>query len=166
MDESASAGSYGPESDRGPDYRVWPPVAVFVPLLVGIALTEWLGEPLLLDPAWARPIGWVLLGLFAVWNGWSILLMSQHRTGLLPGQETRVILERGPFGISRNPLYVGLVALHLAIALLWPSLWASALAPVVVAGLWWGAIAPEERYLRRKFGGEYAAYSNRVRRWL
>ena len=161
MDESAGTGS-----DRGPGYRVWPPVAVFVPLIAGIALTEWLGDAPLLDPAWARPIGWVLLGVFAVWNGWSLLLMSQHRTGLLPGQETRVILERGPFGISRNPLYVGLVALHLAIALLWPSLWALVLAPVAAAGLWWGAIAPEERYLRAKFGGEYAAYCNRVRRWL
>ena len=161
MDESAATGS-----GRGPDYRVWPPVAVFVPLIAGIALTEWLGEVRLLDAAWARPIGWVLLGFFAVWNGWSLLLMSQRRTGLLPGQETRAILERGPFGFSRNPLYVGLVTLHLALALLWPSLWALAFVPLVVAGLWWGAIVPEERYLRAKFGDEYAAYCNRVRRWL
>ena len=54
----------------------------------------------------------------------------------------------------------------MCIALLWPSLWALAFAPVVVAGLWWGAIVPEERYLRAKFGDEYAAYCNRVRRWL
>lgn len=153
-------------SDRGPDFRLWPPVAVFGPLVAGIALTEWLGEAPLVDPGWARPIGWVLLGLFALWNGWSLLLMRQHRTGLLPGQETRVILDRGPFGISRNPLYVGLVALHVAIALLWPSLWALALTPAVVAGLWWGAISPEERYLQAKFGDQYAGYCSRVRRWL
>ena len=152
--------------DRGPDFRLWPPASVLGPLTLGIVLTEWVGEAAIIDPAWARPIGWVLLGLFAVWNGWSLIVMRRHRTGLLPGQATRVVLDRGPFGVSRNPLYVGMIALHLAVALLWPSLWALALTPLVVAGLWWGAIAPEERYLRAKFGAEYAAYGERVRRWL
>lgn len=159
--EPRSAGS-----DGGPEFRLWPPVAVFAPLVTGIVLTEWLGEAPFLDLAWARPIGWLMLGLFAVWNGWSLLLMSQQRTGLLPGQETRVVLDRGPFGVSRNPLYVGLVTLYLAIALMWPSLWALVLTPLVVFGLWWGAITPEERYLQAKFGDEYAAYCKRVRRWL
>jgi protein-S-isoprenylcysteine O-methyltransferase Ste14 len=27
-------------------------------------------------------------------------------------------------------------------------------------------ILPEERYLRRRFGAEYDAYTTRVRRWL
>jgi protein-S-isoprenylcysteine O-methyltransferase Ste14 len=92
--------------------------------------------------------------------------MSRHRTGLLPGQETWVVLSQGPFAVTRNPLYVGLVAVYVAIALLWPSLWAVVLTPLVVVGLWWGAIMPEERYLRAKFGDEYSAYCERVRRWL
>jgi hypothetical protein len=48
---------------------VWPPVAVFVPLIAAIALTESIGEVPFLDPAWARPLGLVLLGAFGVWNG-------------------------------------------------------------------------------------------------
>ena len=152
--------------DTGPDFRLWPPVAIFAPLVAGVALTEVVGEPAALESVWARPIGWILLGLFAAWNGWSLVLMRQHRTGLLPGQETRLILDEGPFAVSRNPLYVGLLAAYLGLALLWPSLWALALLPVAFAGLWWGAIGPEERYLRSKFGRDYVAYSGRVRRWL
>ena len=30
----------------------------------------------------------------------------------------------------------------------------------------WGAILPEERYLRAKFGSPYTNYAARVRRWL
>jgi protein-S-isoprenylcysteine O-methyltransferase Ste14 len=33
-------------------------------------------------------------------------------------------LDRGPFRVSRNPLYLGLLTLHAGIALLWPSFWA------------------------------------------
>ena len=64
------------------------------------------------------------------------------------------------------PLYLGLIALDLGLALLWPSFWAVALLPAGVATLWWGSILPEERYLSEKFGAEYEAYRARVRRWL
>jgi len=56
--------------------------------------------------------------------------------------------------------------LDVALALLWPSAWALIGVPVGVALLFWGAIAPEERYLSTKFGAEYDAHRRRVRRWL
>ncbi len=161
------AGSFDTGNTRGgPAFRVWPPVSIGVPLLAGYALTAWLGEPRILDPSWSRPMGVVLLVAFAGWNGWALLLMRLHRTGLMPGQETRTIIDEGPFGVSRNPLYVGLVVAHIGLALLWTSLWAVVLLPFAIAGLRWGAIAPEERYLRARFGEEYIAYCARVRRWL
>jgi protein-S-isoprenylcysteine O-methyltransferase Ste14 len=30
----------------------------------------------------------------------------------------------------------------------------------------WGAIRPEERFLRERFGARYDDYTRRVRRWL
>jgi protein-S-isoprenylcysteine O-methyltransferase Ste14 len=75
-------------------------------------------------------------------------------------------LDRGPFGVSRNPLYLGLIALDVALALLAPSAWALLAVPIGFLALTWGAILPEERYLRAKFGAAYEAYSCRVRRWL
>jgi protein-S-isoprenylcysteine O-methyltransferase Ste14 len=155
-----------PAMADAPAYRIWPPVALGVPLLAGIVLTAVAGDPVALPVAASAIVAVVLLLAFALWNGWALWLMGRHRTALLPGGSTRVILDRGPFRVSRNPLYLGLIALDVALALLWPSFWALVLTPVGVAALWWGAIVPEERYLREKFGTEYDEYCARVRRWL
>jgi protein-S-isoprenylcysteine O-methyltransferase Ste14 len=149
-----------------PAYRIWPPVALGVPLLAGIAVTASAGDPIELPVGPSRLVAGVLIVVFVVWNGSALWLMARHRTALLPGDSTRLILDRGPFGRSRNPLYLGLITLNVALALLWPSVWALALVPLGVAALWWGAVLPEERYLSKKFGVGYDAYRARVRRWL
>lgn len=149
-----------------PAYRIWPPAALGVPLLVGLGLTAGLGDPVALPARASRAVATVLIVAFAGWNASALWLMARHRTALLPGGSTRTILDRGPFGVSRNPLYLGLIALDVALALLWPSFWALALVPVGVVALWWGAILSEERYLSAKFGAEYETYRSRVRRWL
>jgi protein-S-isoprenylcysteine O-methyltransferase Ste14 len=124
------------------------------------------GDPFTLARDGARVVGAVLFAVFGIWNGWTLTVMAVNRTAVLPGGATRVVLDRGPFRLSRNPLYVGLIVLDVALALLWPSAWALIGVPVGVALLFWGAIAPEERYLSTKFGAEYDAYRRRVRRWL
>ncbi|WP_186827859.1 methyltransferase family protein [Knoellia locipacati] len=146
-------------------FRLWPPVAVGGPLLVGLLLTGAVGDPVDLG-GWRVPAGWALVVAFVVWNGWALALFGRHRTGLLPGQPTSTILAEGPFAVSRNPLYVGLLALHLGVALLAPSAWSLLLLPVAAGLLHWGAIVPEERFLTREFGDEYTSYAARVRRWL
>ncbi|MBM6400496.1 methyltransferase family protein [Phycicoccus sonneratiae] len=148
-----------------PSYRIWPPVALGVPLLAGLALSA-AGDPFEVPTGPARLVGVLLVVAFALWNGWALLLMGRHRTALLPGGATTTILDSGPFGLSRNPLYVGLVALDAGLALLAGSAWALLLVPVGVLALGWGAVRPEERYLTEKFGDEYTAYRRRVRRWM
>jgi protein-S-isoprenylcysteine O-methyltransferase Ste14 len=149
-----------------PAYRIWPPVALGVPLLAGVVITATAGDPIALPVALSRAIGVFLIAVFAVWNTWALWLMGRHRTALLPGGSTRTILDRGPFRVSRNPLYLGLIALDAGLALLWPSFWAVAAVPLGIVALRWGAIVPEERYLSAKFGQEYEQYRSRVRRWL
>jgi protein-S-isoprenylcysteine O-methyltransferase Ste14 len=146
-------------------FRVWPPIAIGAPLVAGEVVTLVAGDPVSL-PAVRVPLGVLFVAVFAVWNGWSLLLFRRHRTGLLPGQATRTMMVSGPFARSRNPLYVGLLVLNLGLALLLPSLWALVLWPVAVVLVDWGAIRPEERFLRERFGPAYEEYAGRVRRWL
>ena len=164
------AGPVDCHDDRGvtdaPKFRIWPPVALGVPLLAGLIATATAGDPFTLNSDIARTVGWTLLAVFAVWNGWTLAVMAANRTAVLPGGATRVILDRGPFHVSRNPLYIGLIVLDVALALLWLSAWGLIAVPIGIALLFWGAIAPEERYLSSKFGSEYDNYRRRVRRWL
>ena len=146
-------------------FRLWPPVAIGAPWLVGWLLTTSWGDPVDLG-GWRVPVGWALVSLFVVWNGWALWLFGRHRTGLLPGQATETLIEEGPYRFSRNPLYLGLLALYLGLALLAPTFWGLVLFPAAVLLVYWGAIRPEEQFLRERFGGAYDDYTRRVRRWL
>ena len=149
-----------------PAVRIWPPVALGVPLAAGLLLSAATADPVAVTGSAVRWVGWALVVAFVLWNGWTLAHMVTHDTAVLPGGATVLVLQSGPFRLSRNPLYVGLVALDVGWALLAHSFWALVLVPIGVAALWWGAIRPEERYLAGKFGAEYDAYRSRVRRWV
>ena len=110
--------------------------------------------------------GWLLVAAFAVWNGWALVTLAQHRTALLPGGATTTVIDSGPFARSRNPLYVGLLVGSAGVALVAGSAWALVALPLEWALLRWGAVVPEERYLTAKFGAAYTDYTGRVRRWV
>jgi len=63
-------------------------------------------------------------------------------------------------------MYLSLVCLYVAVALMLDTWWALVLLPVVVLVIDRAVIAREERYLTAAFPAEYAAYRARVRRWL
>ena len=152
-------------SDRGPAFRMLPPLAVGGPLAIGLLLSWSVGDPLAASSVTAGS-GWALVAFFVVWNGWALGTIAQHRTALLPGGATTIVIDRGPFAWSRNPLYIGLLAGSAGVGLLLGSAWAVVALPLEWALLRWGAVLPEEHYLAAKFGAAYADYTGRVRRWL
>lgn len=76
------------------------------------------------------------------------------------------IVTDGLYRFSRNPIYVGLTAIYLGIALAAGSPWAFAMLIPTLAVMQYGVILREERYLGRRFGAAYLDYKARVRRWL
>lgn len=63
-------------------------------------------------------------------------------------------------------LYLSLLLLLGALALLARSTWLLLALPMLFLLLEFLAIRPEERYLARKFGDEYLRYRESVRRWI
>jgi protein-S-isoprenylcysteine O-methyltransferase Ste14 len=76
------------------------------------------------------------------------------------------LVSGGPFGLIRNPLYVGNIALWVGFALSARLVW---IAPIFVAvlGIEYHAIVRwEESLLASRRGEDYRAYAGRVRRWI
>ena len=79
---------------------------------------------------------------------------------------TRVLVETGIHGRTRNPIYVGMFLIYGGIALLVRSPWAMVFIVPLALTVRYGVVAREEAYLERSFGDGYRRYKARVRRWL
>jgi protein-S-isoprenylcysteine O-methyltransferase Ste14 len=165
-----------PEEDARDSSRLrhpgvpFPPPFLFVAgFLAGLALERW-GWRIPVAPDGLRALlvftGWlgVIAGLFLA--GWGLLVFFRARTAIIPNHPARRLVTSGPYRFSRNPMYVGLSALYVGLALLFNVAWPLVLFPVVLIALFGLVIRREERYLAEAFGDAYALYGQRVRRWL
>ncbi len=108
----------------------------------------------------ALMLGGILLALTG------LMLFRMAGTSPNPTRPTTGLVGRGPYRLTRNPMYLGLASVHAGISLLFNALWPlAALLPVLIL-IRWLVIAREERYLKQKFGEEYEEYARRVRRWF
>ena len=73
---------------------------------------------------------------------------------------------RGPFRITRNPMYLGLVIVTVGVAF-WVGHLPMFAVPLLVFATANGVHIPfEEDKLRRQFGAAFDDYLRRVRRWI
>lgn len=94
------------------------------------------------------------------------LQMKRAKTNIEPWKPTTKILDTGFYGISRNPIYLGLALIYLGISCFFNSIWFLPFLPIVLFVIHYGVILREEKYLESKFGEEYLDYKKRVRRWI
>ena len=76
------------------------------------------------------------------------------------------VVRTGVFSFSRNPMYMALLLLIIAIGLWWQHLSVVLCGVVFVSYMNRFQIKPEERVLERLCGEEYVDYKNHVRRWI
>jgi protein-S-isoprenylcysteine O-methyltransferase Ste14 len=146
-----------------PGVRFPPPLLFAAGLALGWLIDKWIPLPLSTLPpllGWALITAGVILALSAVF------LFFRARTHLIPNRPATTLVVAGPYRLTRNPMYVSLTAVYLGVCVLMQSLWALVLLPLVLVTIYRKVIAPEEAYLERRFGGEYAQYKKQVRRWL
>ncbi|MFA5122386.1 isoprenylcysteine carboxylmethyltransferase family protein [Zavarzinia sp.] len=140
-------------------------LAVFAAAMEGIALVS---------PSWSwRFAGQGVVAVVVAVAGVVVIGLGafgfrRHGTTLNPvaPETASTLVTSGIYGITRNPMYVGM-----ALGLLGWAVWlghpaAALLVPGFVAYLTRFQIMPEERAIGAKFGAAFDAYRARVRRWL
>lgn len=145
-----------------------PPLLVLASLILSFVLSRFL--PLALWPEGLARFGEaagvaMIIGsvVLMTWAGVSMV----RGGGSLPVHTPTVrLVIRGPYRLTRNPIYTGMVALLLGIGFVRDSCWFLAIGVATALLLRWGVILREEAYLEGKFGDEYREYAKRVRRWL
>ncbi len=87
-------------------------------------------------------------------------------TNVYTFKEPGELVTEGLYGVSRNPMYLGLVLGGIGTALISGTLAGLILCAGFAAVVRFWYIAHEEQAMRRKFGGPYEAYCEEVWRWL
>lgn len=97
-----------------------------------------------------------------------LVAFRRARTTVNPLRPHRAatLVTGGVYGVTRNPMYLGLAVSLTGIALWDVNLLALLLVPLFCAYITRFQIRPEERALRDIFGDDYTRYAARVRRWI
>jgi len=145
------------------------PPPIWTMIFLGLtAAASWLaGLPAISWPPHHAAIGMAIFFAGGVLPVWAFMLFLRAGTEIDPTSEAnRALITTGPYRLTRNPMYLGLVIIALGMAL-WAG-WAPMLAAPILVFLTatFVHIPFEEAKMRGQFGGAYEAYAARVRRWV
>jgi len=150
------------------DVAVKPPLLFIGALGLGALLT--LVFPI--GPGLAQPNGLgLVVGIVFVLLGFALAVFSASAfrragTNVVPGQPATALVTTGPYHVTRNPIYIGLVLVYFGLSIILTSVWVLFLLIPALMILQRGVVEKEEAYLERKFGDAYTRYRARVPRWL
>ncbi len=113
-------------------------------------------------PHWA---GWAMTAVAAggfAFTWWARVTLGDLWSSAVSRKENHVIVERGPYGLVRHPIYTGLIAATFATAVEVGSAQSLLGAALMSVGFWLKARL-EERFLMAQLGeGAYADYRRRT----
>ena len=84
----------------------------------------------------------------------------------LTPEKTSSFVNTGIYGVTRNPMYLGLLFVLAGWSVFLACPWSLLGLPGFVLYIGRFQIAPEERMLEKLFGADYSEYTTKVRRWL
>jgi protein-S-isoprenylcysteine O-methyltransferase Ste14 len=92
--------------------------------------------------------------------------MKAAGTNVHPSEPAVALVRGGPFRFTRNPMYLALCLLQVALGFFLNDLITLLFVVPLVVIFHYGVILREERYLTAKFGEPYLQYKREVHRWI
>lgn len=145
---------------------VRPPVAWAIAAFAGWVLDRLVPSPFLPYSVPAGWIGGIVFALALALFGWAVTTMKRSGSNVETSHPTTTIVDVGPYGATRNPIYLAMVLSLAGLGIAFNSLWSLLTLVLFALLIHFGVIAREEAYLARKFGEPYLQYRARVRRWI
>lgn len=147
--------------EDNPNVVIPPPLIFGGSLLLGLFF-----QSSLPDLSWG-----LFLGVPLICTGVTLIVLAlglfrDSRTRPEPWQPASALVIAGIYERTRNPMYLGMAAFCLGIALLFQSVAAALLVLVATVIIDRFVIVREEAYLLRRFGDDYRAYQSKVSRWI
>jgi protein-S-isoprenylcysteine O-methyltransferase Ste14 len=145
-------------------FKYWLPLALAIWLLFPGHATE---GGLMTARMYPRSEVIAVLGMLLVAVGISFACWARHVIGSNWSSEVQVkqgheLIERGPYGLVRHPIYTGLLLAFLGTAAAVGE-WHGLVAVVIIAASFWFKLRLEERWMRESFGQAYVDYTRRVK---
>ena len=111
----------------------------------------------------------ILLIICAAFIGlWALYDFHKHKTTFHPHkpEKTSSLVDSGVFSLSRNPMYVALAMVLLAVGVFLQNYFSFFVIPLFIWYLTKYQIIPEEKMLNILFPQDYKAYCKKVNRWF
>jgi protein-S-isoprenylcysteine O-methyltransferase Ste14 len=128
--------------------------AIFLPLIVSLVYAVFL--PLQLETAW------LYSGLFIFSFGVVFTIVAILNFATSPRDK---VITKGLYGVSRNPMYIGLLIMQIGLGITCSS-WLYLLLAVVLLILLNANLSGEERYCLYRYGDAYREYMDKTPRWI
>jgi protein-S-isoprenylcysteine O-methyltransferase Ste14 len=134
---------------------------------IGLGLLVHLFWPVQLLPASVNiPVGVVLVVTAVALFISAVRTFRKAGTPVPGNRPTTTIVRTGPYGFSRNPIYLAFTLFQLGLAAWINSVGVLLMLVPPLAVMELMVIPREERYLEARFPSEYLPYKRAVRRWV
>ncbi|MDV6250841.1 isoprenylcysteine carboxylmethyltransferase family protein [Vibrio sp. EA2] len=145
-----------------------PPVAVFLLVILLMYWLKGLTPDFMITVPFVEFVVAILTLLSGVIGIAGVYEFRKEKTTVNPvkPEAATSVVSTGVFAYTRNPMYVALLLLIIALGLWWQHLSVILCGALFISYMNRYQIKPEEHVLERLFGEDYLKYKNRVRRWL
>ena len=110
--------------------------------------------------------GWIFVLSDIILNLWTDNLFKKYKTTVKPYLKPSYFISNGPFRISRNPMYFGMLLILLGTTVLLKSVVLLIIPFAYLCIIHIFYIRKEEQKMLLQFGIEYSKYKKKVRSWI
>jgi protein-S-isoprenylcysteine O-methyltransferase Ste14 len=115
------------------------------------------------------PFNWLCFLFFLVGgilNIWTDQIFEKNKTTVKPDEKPTLLIQSGPFKISRNPMYLGMAIILVGVGFVLGSVSSFVGVIIFIITVDMRFINQEENILKEQFGDEFESYKKKVRKWI